>query len=159
MNNSIYLFLQGLAGNCLVFCIHDPFCVDYQSHHQQLEFECWAQPKYFDVLDFLFYQRMVIVPRFVYSSTYLFLLFHNIQMFFSGVTLRNRSSSFRLACVVSFFGIFIIMNYFTASYTSELSIPNFKTTVSSIEDLANNRAVNPLLVKGSSSDEFIMASF
>ena len=51
------------------------------------------------------------------------------------------------------------MNYFTASYTSELSIPNFKTTVSSIEDLANNRAVNPLLVKGSSSDEFIMASF
>ncbi len=50
------------------------------------------------------------------------------------------------------------MNYFTASYTSILSIPNFKATVGSIEDLANNGAVNPLLIKGSSTEEYIMVS-
>jgi hypothetical protein len=75
-----------------------------------------------------------------------------------GATLRNRSTPLRLVCLVSFFGSFIIMNYFTASYTSILSIPNFKATVGSIEDLANNGAVNPLLIKGSSTEEYIMVS-
>ncbi|EFX82841.1 hypothetical protein DAPPUDRAFT_316351 [Daphnia pulex] len=81
-----------------------------------------------------------------------------IWMLIQGATLRNRSTPLRLVCLVSFFGSFIIMNYFTASYTSILSIPNFKATVGSIEDLANNGAVNPLLIKGSSTEEYIMSS-
>jgi hypothetical protein len=50
------------------------------------------------------------------------------------------------------------MNYFTASYTSVLSIPNFKMPISSIEDLANNEDLNPLILKGSSTDEYISVS-
>ena len=50
------------------------------------------------------------------------------------------------------------MNYFTASYTSVLSIPNFKMPISSIEDLANNEELNPLILKGSSTDEYISVS-
>jgi len=33
-NNSIFAIQKGLVGHRLVFCIHDPVCMDYQSHYQ-----------------------------------------------------------------------------------------------------------------------------
>ncbi|XP_046457341.1 uncharacterized protein LOC124204337 isoform X1 [Daphnia pulex] len=75
-----------------------------------------------------------------------------------GLTLRNQSSSFRMTFFVSVFGVFIISNYFTAPYTSMLSIPIFKPIVNSIEDLATSDSVKTLLIKGSSTDEYIMSS-
>lgn len=56
------------------------------------------------------------------------------------------------------FAIFITANYFTASYTSLLSIPNFQASVNSFEDLANNKDVKTLLIKGSGTDEYIMVN-
>nr|CAH0105719.1 unnamed protein product [Daphnia galeata] len=75
-----------------------------------------------------------------------------------GLTLGNRSSPFRLVFLVSIFGVFIITNFFTVSYTSVLSIPVYKPIATSIEDLANSNTVKTLLIKGSSTDEYIMSS-
>ncbi|EFX82837.1 hypothetical protein DAPPUDRAFT_240814 [Daphnia pulex] len=74
------------------------------------------------------------------------------------LTLRNQASTFRMTLFVSVFGVFIITNYYTASYTSMLSSPNFKPIVNSIEDLATSDSVKTLLIKGSSTDEYIMSS-
>jgi hypothetical protein len=60
--------------------------------------------------------------------------------------------------LVSIFGVFIITNYFTASYTSVLSIPVYKPIATSIEDLANSNTVKTLLIKGSSTDDYIMVN-
>ena len=59
---------------------------------------------------------------------------------------------------VSILGVYIISNYFTATFTSVLSIPIFKASVNSIEDLANSGSVKALLFKGSNTDEYIMVS-
>ncbi|KAK4011037.1 hypothetical protein OUZ56_020157 [Daphnia magna] len=75
-----------------------------------------------------------------------------------GTTPRGSSIPFRIVCFVTIFGIYIAMNYFTASYTSILSTPVFKTAVNSIEDSAKSRTVKTLLIKGSSTDEHIMSS-
>ncbi|XP_032798488.2 uncharacterized protein LOC116935248 [Daphnia magna] len=75
-----------------------------------------------------------------------------------GTSLRGSSTPFRIVCIVSVFGIYITINYFTASYTSILSTPVFKTAVNSIEDSAKSTTVKTLLIKGSSTDEHIMSS-
>ncbi|KAI9558825.1 hypothetical protein GHT06_015614 [Daphnia sinensis] len=75
-----------------------------------------------------------------------------------GITPRGSSTPFRIVCLATIFGIYIAMNYFTASYTSILSTPVFKTAVNSIEDSAKSTTVKTLLIKGSSTDEHIMAS-
>ncbi|XP_057368414.1 glutamate receptor U1-like [Daphnia carinata] len=75
-----------------------------------------------------------------------------------GVTPRSSSTSFRLVCCASLFGIYIAVNYFTASYTSILSTPVFKTAVNSVEDLARSTTVKTLLNKGSSTEELILSS-
>ncbi len=79
--------------------------------------------------------------------------------FFSGVTLRNNSSSFRLVWGVSFLGIFIICNYYTATYTSLVSMPTFNPIINSIEELADSETVNALIVKGSTTEEYILVSY
>ncbi|KZS01894.1 Uncharacterized protein APZ42_001301, partial [Daphnia magna] len=73
-----------------------------------------------------------------------------------GVTPRGSSTPFRIVCCASLFGIYIAVNYFTATYTSFLSTPVFKTAVNSVEDLANSATVKTLLNKGSSTEELIM---
>lgn len=50
------------------------------------------------------------------------------------------------------------MNYFTASYTSILSSPVFKSTINSVEDLSKSTTIKTLLNKGSSTEELIMVS-
>lgn len=75
-----------------------------------------------------------------------------------GVTPRGSSTPFRIVCCASLFGIYIAVNYFTATYTSFLSTPVFKTAVNSVEDLANSATVKTLLNKGSSTEELIMVS-
>ncbi|XP_032783809.2 glutamate receptor U1 [Daphnia magna] len=75
-----------------------------------------------------------------------------------GVTPRGSSTPFRIVCCASLFGIYIAVNYFTATYTSFLSTPVFKTAVNSVEDLANSATVKTLLNKGSSTEELIMSS-
>ncbi|KAI9558826.1 hypothetical protein GHT06_015615 [Daphnia sinensis] len=77
---------------------------------------------------------------------------------YQGITPRGSSTPFRIVCLVTIFGIYIVVNYFTAFYTSILSTPVFKTAVSSIEDSAKSTTVTTLLIKGSSTDEHIMAS-
>lgn len=92
--------------------------------------------------------------------TYTYLM-HNNQsvnqdVFVTGLTLRNPSNSMRVLCAFSAIGIFIVANYFTAAYTSTLSMPVFKTPITSVEDLANTNVVATLLIKGSSTDGYIM---
>lgn len=83
----------------------------------------------------------------------------NVDVLLKGITHRNSSVHYRLLCASSFLGIFVISNYFTASYTSMLSIPIFEPTVNSVEDLAyKESAIKTLLVKGSSTDELILVS-
>lgn len=50
----------------------------------------------------------------------------------------------------------MISNYFTAFYTSFLSIPILRNEVNSVDDLANSDSAKTLLVKGSSTDDYIM---
>ena len=76
-----------------------------------------------------------------------------------GMQLRNSSTSLRLVLAAFIFPVFIISIYFTATFTSVLSIPSFKNSINSIEDLANSDSVEALLVKGSNSDEYIMVRF
>ncbi len=76
---------------------------------------------------------------------------------FKGITIRNPSTPFRMVIIVSVLGLYIIAMFFTAAYTSYLTTPIFrKTLVNSIEDLANSKKVATLLIKGSSTDEYIM---
>ncbi|XP_057368411.1 glutamate receptor ionotropic, kainate glr-3-like [Daphnia carinata] len=74
------------------------------------------------------------------------------------ITPRGSTTPFRILCLATIFGIYITMNYFTASYTSILSTPVFKPAINSIEDSAKSTTVKTLLIKGSSTDEHIMAS-
>ena len=62
-------------------------------------------------------------------------------------------------CGVLFLGIFVITNYYTGSFTSIISIPQFDPIVNSIEELANSKTVKALLVRGSSTDEYFMVNF
>lgn len=78
---------------------------------------------------------------------------------YAGLYLRNNSFHFRLACVFACMGFFIISNYFTASFTSLISVPLFRLPVNSIEELANSQTVKTLLLKGSSTDEYFLVIF
>lgn len=76
-----------------------------------------------------------------------------------GVTLRNTATTFRFVLGLTFFGIFIICNFYTAAWTSLMSTPIFKHVIGSVEELANSQTVKTLLVKGSSTDEYLMVKF
>lgn len=63
-----------------------------------------------------------------------------------------------MVAISSIFAIFITANFFTASYTSYLSIPDFKISVNSIEDLASNKDIKTILMRGSGTDQYIMVT-
>ena len=77
----------------------------------------------------------------------------------AGVYLKNSTFPFRLMWGVSFFGIFITCNYYTAMYTSMISTPTFKPSVNSIEELTNSKTVKALIVKGSTTEEVFLVKF
>ena len=52
-----------------------------------------------------------------------------------------------------------LTRYYTGSFTSIISIPQFDPIVNSIEELANSKTVKALLVRGSSTDEYFMVNF
>ena len=76
-----------------------------------------------------------------------------------GMPLKNTANPIRIVCIMGVFGVFIISNYFTAAYTSVMSIPTFKASVTSVTDLANSKTVNTFLMKGSGSDDYIMVTY
>lgn len=128
------------------------------------KFRYESESEHFKLLEFILCQR-VDVPRFVITIIRVLGL-HLIQyknsvedlMFvFKGITVKNASTPFRMVIIVSVSGLFIIGMVFTAAYTSYLTTPIFrKTLVNSVEDLANSKTVKTLLIKGSSTDEYIM---
>ena len=76
-----------------------------------------------------------------------------------GISLRNPSTSLRLVFICSITSVYVLTNYFTATFTSVLSIPILKASVNSIEDVANSSTVKALLFKGTNTDTYIMVSW
>ena len=70
--------------------------------------------------------------------------------------LRNDNITFRCVGICIIFSVWVLCNYYTATYTSLLAAPIYKPAVNSIQDLAESSTIKPLSLKASSTENFIM---
>ena len=70
--------------------------------------------------------------------------------------MRNENPHFRYAGISSIIALWILCNYYTCTYTSLLAVPIYKPVVNSIEDLADSTNIDPITIKGSNVENYIM---
>ena len=68
--------------------------------------------------------------------------------------IRVNLISFRLICGVLLISSVVISTMYSATFTSQVAVPNFKVLANSLEDVAADSRIEAFVLKGSPTDEY-----